>query len=525
MCDINKLRKQINSAFSLSGYKIQSQACAFLLDQLKPLPPNEQNLWLNKLTAHVQTQELKLPVVGQNEIELAIKSCSRSRSDDTESIFSVISAFDVPKFYYNEERKKFLPEDRKSELGTVQYMPIVNMKSDYMKYRYAVLYQRISRHELFCPPVIGKKIEPGKKFNLRTVETLLSLSKMNNVVVLGLLTQLKEGQFFIEDVTGAVPINITNARFHNGLFCEGCFILAEGNYEDGILMVHGLGFPPPETAKNSRAYFGTLNTWGGPSRTLLKLSPKLAAIENNNADATIAFLSDVWLDSPQVMAKLGELFSGYDSCPPVAIVLMGPFVRENGNPFNLKNHLSALGDLISNFENIKTETDIILVPSADDPSAPKLLPRLPIPECLATSLLKKIPRVKLATNPCRLQYCTQQVLVCRADLLTKMCRNAVKFPTEGDLGEHFARTLICQGTLAPVTQLVVPTLWAHDAALSLYPLPDLIVIGDTSSGFNASLYDCLVINTGSFPKSKFSFKVYVPAIRTIEDSQISDKDD
>lgn len=30
---------------------------------------------------------------------------------------------------------------------------------------------------------------------------------------------------------------------------------------------------------------------------------------------------------------------------------------------------------------------------------------------------------------------------------------------------------------------------------------------------------------GSFPKSKFSFKVYVPAIRTIEDSQISDKDD
>lgn len=62
---------------------------------------------------------------------------------------------------------------------------------------------------------------------------------------------------------------------------------------------------------------------------------------------------------------------------------------------------------------------------------------------------------------------------------------------------QFARTLICQGTLAPVTQLVVPTLWAHDAALSLYPLPDLIVIGDTSSGFNASLYDCLVINTVS----------------------------
>lgn len=76
------------------------------------------------------------------------------------------------------------------------------------------------------------------------------------------------------------------------------------------------------------------------------------------------------------MAKLFELFKGYESCPPVAIVLMGPFERESDNPFDLKKHFNALGDLISNFINIKNETDIILVPSADDPSAPKLLPRL-----------------------------------------------------------------------------------------------------------------------------------------------------
>lgn len=29
---------------------------------------------------------------------------------------------------------------------------------------------------------------------------------------------------------------------------------------------------------------------------------------------------------------------------------------------------------------------------------------------------------------------------------------------------------------------------------------------------------------GSFPKSKFTFKVYVPSTRTIEDSQIPDDD-
>lgn len=66
-------KKYINYCDIIINLFIFRQACAFLLDQLKPLPPNEQNLWLNKLTAHVQTQELKLPVVGQNEIELAIK--------------------------------------------------------------------------------------------------------------------------------------------------------------------------------------------------------------------------------------------------------------------------------------------------------------------------------------------------------------------------------------------------------------------------------------------------------------------
>lgn len=90
---------------------------------------------------------------------------------------------------------------------------------------------------------------------------------------------------------------------------------------------------------------------------------------------------------------------------------------------------------------------------------------------------------------------------------------------------QFARTLICQGTLAPFTQLVLPTYWDFDSALSLYPLPDLIVVGDGSTDFQTKHHDCSVINTGSFPRSKFSFKVYLPSNKTIEDSQIPDSDD
>lgn len=60
----------------------------------------------------------------------------------------------------------------------------------------------------------------------------------------------------------------------------------------------------------------------------------------------------------------------------------------------------------------------------------------PIPEIIVADLKKKAPRIILATNPCRLQYCTQQIVVCRADLVTKLCRNTLQFPQTGQLEEH-----------------------------------------------------------------------------------------
>lgn len=85
--------------------------------------------------------------------------------------------------------------------------------------------------------------------------------------------------------------------------------------------------------------------------------------------------------------------------------------------------------------------------------------------------------------------------------------------------------MICQGSLTPFTQVVMPTYWDFDASLSLYPLPDLIVVGDSSNEFITSHLGCSVINTGSFPRSKYSFKLYLPCHKTVEDSQIPGDDD
>lgn len=287
------------------------------------------------------------------------------------------------------------------------------------------------------------------------------------------------------------------------------------------LTVDGLGFPPTEPASSSRAFFGTCNTWGGESAKLLKYSPRLQELERTNTETTLVFLSDVRLDLPVVMEKLRQLFVGYDSCPPQAIVLMGPFTTSTRNYQELRQHLDALGALANGCEQLKKQTDLVLVPSSEDPTAPNILPRAPLPECLAAGLLKAWPRTQLATNPCRLQYCTQQIVVCRLDLMAKFCRNTLHFPEDTThIEQHFARTLVCQGHLVPIHPIAMPVHWDYDPALWLYPLPDLVVMGDSCASFTSTQHGCTVLNTGSFIKSKFAFKVYIPATRTIEDSEI-----
>lgn len=368
---------------------------------------------------------------------MAIKENCNVGLVDSETIFSLINALDIPKFKYDIEKKKYVLDTTKRNM-----LPPAEYRSEFLINRYTMLWQRTNRHELFTSTIPGT-LDENKKFKLRKIESLLSMASLNEIVVLGMISKLTEMKFFLEDPTGSVPLDLSNVQYHSGFFCEGCFVLVEGDYTDGTLKATGIGFPPVESAESSRAYFGSLNTWGGRSKTLLKCSTKLMEIEQANTEATIVFLSDCWLDDPVVVEKLRTLFDGYDEMPPVAIVLLGPFIRNTTNPFALKDKLTALAEAIANnCPTIKKETDIILVPSLDDSAAPMIMPRAPLPEKVVCDAKKLLPRLLTATNPCRLQYCTQQIVVCRADLITKLCRNTINFPQTGKLEDHVSISLL-----------------------------------------------------------------------------------
>ncbi len=59
---------------------------------------------------------------------------------------------------------------------------------------------------------------------------------------------------------------------------------------------------------------------------------------------------------------------------------------------------------------------------------------------------------------------------------------------------QFARTLLAQGHLCALPPHVTPVYWAHDAALRLYPLPDVVVCADKYDPFSVGHADTHVLN-------------------------------
>jgi DNA polymerase epsilon subunit 2 len=77
--------------------------------------------------------------------------------------------------------------------------------------RYAIIHQRTQRHELFTPAILGTDSEDaGRKFKLQPIEFLLSSSgRVKEAIVLGLLTQLREGRYYVEDPTGILQLDLS----------------------------------------------------------------------------------------------------------------------------------------------------------------------------------------------------------------------------------------------------------------------------------------------------------------------------
>lgn len=59
-----------------------------------------------------------------------------------------------------------------------------------------------------------------------------------------------------------------------------------------------------------------------------------------------------------------------------------------------------------------------------------------IPNCITEEVRTALPTAVFTSNPCRLQYCTQEIVIFREDIVMKMCRNCVRYPADGNIPMH-----------------------------------------------------------------------------------------
>jgi hypothetical protein len=88
-------------------------------------------------------------------------------------------------------------------------------------------------------------------------------------------------------------------------------------------------------------------------------------------------------------------------------------------------NFDGLADLIAAYPSITRNTHFVLVPGPLDITANGILPRQHLLSFLVNRLRTKVPKIHFASNPCRIKFFDQEIVVFREETMTRMLRNAV----------------------------------------------------------------------------------------------------
>lgn len=88
-------------------------------------------------------------------------------------------------------------------------------------------------------------------------------------------------------------------------------------------------------------------------------------------------------------------------------------------------NFDALADLIASYPSITRSTHFVFVPGPLDITMNSTLPRRPLLSSFVGRLKAKIPKVHFATNPCRIKFFDQEIVIFREDSMARMLRNIV----------------------------------------------------------------------------------------------------
>lgn len=425
------LNKKLSQIFRMRGLSLRPDAMKPLYDVLQGDEAWETTL--HGLLAEVQHQELKGGHVDASAVRGAIGALRQRSSAKPTLPLEAIDAFAMPPVRYDKQRKALIAENAAASLHAE-----ASSKSAMLVLRLAMVEQRVRRHHMFKPPVLANGIAPKERLELTGIDALLGRTGVR--VVLGLLAELEEGVFALEDSHSSIPLDLSSADVTPGLFTRHSIVLAEGEVmPTGVFRVRQLGLPPPETREASLESLGSFDLLraaaaadGSPTpktslgKSAHAASARGAATARTSAiakqNAMLVVLSDIWLDSSTVLAQLQTLFEGYESVGAASIgtgksavplasfftfVLIGNFSSgglavgasaPSGSAFS--SNFKQLALLLAKSPTLAKHAHFVLVPGPDDPSvgAADVMPRARLPSFMCAELLNTCSHLELMSG-------------------------------------------------------------------------------------------------------------------------------
>ncbi|KAF8165254.1 epsilon DNA polymerase [Crassisporium funariophilum] len=436
---------------------------------------------------------------------------------DPENHLFFVDAFEMPRWTWSPERGTF---EKSTAPLTSSGTPESRVTS--MRDRLNIIRQCVLRNEHFAPSTLPSR-DREKLVTLKSTKQLLGRFG-ERFLLLGMLTYNKEGKLCLEDADGTVELDFTTLdEPGDGLFSEGCFALVEGEYtEEATLEIIAVGQPPCEPRDVARSIYGHIDFLGKGATSLLEDSEFKVRIREELPQLHFFFLSDVWLDHPQTLPGIQKMF---DNCIendfiPRIIVMCGNFTSKSiahGNGQDVQRYsdnFEALADLIAAYPLITRSTHFVFIPGPLDITVNSTLPRRPLLSTLVGRLKAKVPKIHFGTNPCRIKFFDQEIVIFREDLMARMLRNVVGVKPDvksEDLKRFLVQSILDQSHLTPLTINIQPVLSDYDHSLRLYPLPTTLVLADKYDSYKVTYTGCHVFNPGSFIGKSLVFSTYTPA--------------
>ncbi|XP_010493271.1 PREDICTED: DNA polymerase epsilon subunit B-like isoform X2 [Camelina sativa] len=526
MSSTSQKRKLIQKKFKNRSYKLKVDALDEILVFADQFPDDADGEAIDLLLDNLQESHESSTVDAESVRGLINRLLGAHNAPEepttSASSLAVIDAFLVPKFGYDAVKKMFNEHTKSLPIHGEAYA-----KTALYRERFMLLSQRVSRAEHFTRPAFDAEMSQFENNEISSIQSLIS--QRGRKWVMGVISQLEDGHFYLEDLSASVEIDLSKAKITTGFFTENTIILAEGEMQvNGIFQVITCGFPPLEDRDKTLKTHSECDFFGGGTHTKEE-TIRLADLERQAVDDTYVILSDIWLDDEEVIGKLKTVLDGFERVKtvPSLFVFMGNFCSRPcnltfGSYSSLREQFGKLGRMIENHPKLKENSRFLFIPGPDDAGPSTVLPRCALPNYLTEELRNIIPNAIFSSNPCRVKFYNQEIVFFRQDLLYRMRRSCLVTPSSEETEDpfkHLVYTITHQSHLCPLPLMVQPIIWNYDHSLRLYPTPYTIVLGDKSEQAVCRFGGTTCFNPGSFSTDS-TFVAYRPSNQKVERSAL-----